>query len=115
MLDRIKELCKQRDISIYQLEESLGFGRNTIYQWNKRTPGVDKIKSVAEYFNVSTDYLLGQTDNPDAKNYSSDIKKPKVKLLARKMDNLDDSQLDALDSLIDNFFDKKFDKGPDEN
>lgn len=62
ILDRIKKLCKQHDINVYQLEEALGFGRNTIYQWNKRTPGVDKLEAVANYFNVSTDYLLGRTD-----------------------------------------------------
>ncbi|MCO5478503.1 helix-turn-helix domain-containing protein [Enterococcus gallinarum] len=60
MLDIIKELCKQRGISIYQLEETLNFGRNTIYQWNKRVPGIDKLQKVADYFNVSTDYLLGR-------------------------------------------------------
>ncbi|HEM2308979.1 TPA: XRE family transcriptional regulator, partial [Listeria monocytogenes] len=27
-------------------------------------PGADKLKAVADYFNVSTDYLLGRTDNP---------------------------------------------------
>lgn len=65
ILERIKELSKKRDVSVYQLEEILGFGRNTIYQWNKRTPGIDKLQKVADYFGVSTDYLLGRTDNPN--------------------------------------------------
>lgn len=60
VLERIKLLCKQHDISIYQLEDELEFGRNTIYQWKKRTPGIDKINAVANYFNVSVDYLLGR-------------------------------------------------------
>ncbi|EOL42038.1 hypothetical protein RV11_GL003470 [Enterococcus phoeniculicola] len=64
MLERIKELCKKHDMNVYQLEEALGFGRNTIYQWNKRTPGVDKLKQVADYFNVTTDYLLGRNQAP---------------------------------------------------
>ena len=50
VLERIKLLCKQHDISIYQLEDELEFGRNTIYQWKKRTPGIDKINAVANYF-----------------------------------------------------------------
>ena len=53
VLEWIKLLCKQHDISIYQLEDELEFGRNTIYQWKKRTPGIDKINAVANYFNVS--------------------------------------------------------------
>ncbi|HAQ8710598.1 TPA: helix-turn-helix transcriptional regulator, partial [Enterococcus faecium] len=31
-------------------------------RWNKSTPSGDKIQKVADYFNVSTDYLLGRTD-----------------------------------------------------
>lgn len=65
ILDRIKKLCKQHDMNVYQLEEALGFGRNTIYQWNKRIPGIDKLQLVADYFGVSTDYLLGRTENPN--------------------------------------------------
>lgn len=64
LLERIKKLSKDRDVSIYQLEEEINIGRNTIYQWNKRTPSSDKLEAVANYFNVSIDYLLGRTDNP---------------------------------------------------
>lgn len=63
MLEIIKKLCKEKGISVYQLEEFLGFGHNTIYQWNKRIPGIDKINSVADYFQVSTDYLYGYTSS----------------------------------------------------
>ncbi|EOH96350.1 helix-turn-helix domain-containing protein [Enterococcus pallens] len=74
ILDRIKKLCKQHDMNVYQLEEALGFGRNTIYQWNKRTPGIDKLKDVADFFNVSTDYLLGRTDteNPSGESLTQE-------------------------------------------
>jgi transcriptional regulator with XRE-family HTH domain len=66
LLERIKKLAKQKDISIYQLEEEIDIGRNTIYQWNKRTPSADKLQKVADYFNVSTDYLLGRTEDPNS-------------------------------------------------
>ncbi|MGG5324216.1 cro/CI family transcriptional regulator [Enterococcus pernyi] len=64
LLERIKKLCNQRGISVYQLEDKIEIGRNTIYQWNKRTPSTDKIQKVADYFDVTTDYLLGRTDKP---------------------------------------------------
>ena len=76
MLEIIKKLCKEKGISIYQLEEFLGFGHNTIYQWNKRIPGIDKINSVADYFQVSTDYLLGRSNIPNEssiRNFASSI------------------------------------------
>ncbi|MBC1605700.1 helix-turn-helix transcriptional regulator [Listeria rocourtiae] len=62
LLDRIKNLCNERGITVLKLENELGFGENTIYQWKKRTPSVERVQKVADYFNVSTDYLLGRTD-----------------------------------------------------
>lgn len=64
MLDRIKSLCKERAISVTILEEKLNFPNNTIYQWKQRTPSLDKLQKVADYFNVSADYLLGRIDTP---------------------------------------------------
>ncbi|WP_018934497.1 helix-turn-helix domain-containing protein [Gracilibacillus lacisalsi] len=61
-LERIKKLCKEHSISVKILEERLDFPNNTIYQWKSRTPGLDKIQKVADYFNVSVDYLLGRTN-----------------------------------------------------
>ena len=58
----IKQLCQKKDISVSKLEEDLGFGQNTIYQW-KRTPSVERVQKVADYFEVSIDYLLGRTKN----------------------------------------------------
>lgn len=61
MLERIKELCKARGISVGILESKLKLPDNTIYQWKSRTPSTERIEMVADYFNVSTDYLLGRT------------------------------------------------------
>ena len=47
------------------LEENLGFSRNTIYNMKKSTPNVERVSKIADYFNVSTDYLLGRTENPN--------------------------------------------------
>ena len=62
--ERIKELCKKNGISINKLEESLGYSRNTIYSLKKQKPNAERISEIADYFGVSTDYLLGRTDNP---------------------------------------------------
>jgi len=67
ILERIKGLAAKKDISINALEEKLGFARGYLYTWKKKTPGIDRVKKVAEYFNVSVDYLLGTTDNPTSK------------------------------------------------
>lgn len=62
LYEKIKELAAQRKISIKQLEEKLNYGNGTIRRWGKNKPGVDKIETVAKYFGVSVDYLLGLED-----------------------------------------------------
>lgn len=64
--DRVKELADKRRISIVEVEEAVGFSKNSMYSWKKNKPSADKLEAVADYFNVSTDYLLGRTDNPYA-------------------------------------------------
>ncbi|HEM2460156.1 TPA: helix-turn-helix transcriptional regulator, partial [Listeria monocytogenes] len=54
----------KQKISLKELALKLNMGENAIYSWKVKTPGADKLKAVADYFNVSTDYLLGRTDNP---------------------------------------------------
>ena len=62
--DRIKELAQKQGLSINLLEEKLGYSRNTIYNLKTSKPSTERISEIADYFNVSTDYLLGRTDNP---------------------------------------------------
>ena len=62
LYEKIKELAAQKHVSIRQIEEHLGYGNGTIRRWSKQTPGVDKVRAVAKYFNVSIDYLLGHEE-----------------------------------------------------
>lgn len=58
MLEKIKKLCKERGISINDLEKACGIGRNTIYKWGESSPTVDNLKAVAEFFGCTVDELL---------------------------------------------------------
>ncbi|MGE7020454.1 helix-turn-helix domain-containing protein [Solibacillus cecembensis] len=60
--DILKKLCDEQGISVNKLEEEIGLGKNTLYSWKKNTPKGSNLIRVADYFNVSTDYLLGRTD-----------------------------------------------------
>ncbi|MGE7658244.1 helix-turn-helix transcriptional regulator [Bacillus sp. FSL W7-1085] len=62
VFDIVKELCNERKISINDLEQSLGYSKNTLYRLKTQTPGADKLQKIADYFDVSTDYLLGRTE-----------------------------------------------------
>ncbi|WP_086348059.1 XRE family transcriptional regulator [Candidatus Enterococcus clewellii] len=103
--EKIRELTRERGLSVRELEKRLGFSNGYFSKWKNVSPNSEGLQKVADYFDVSVDYLLGRTDNQVTQKESSQTK-PKVKILSRKMENLDDSQLDALDGLIDQFFDK---------
>lgn len=62
ILDRVKELAKEKGYSLTQVNDLAGFGTNVLYSWKTRTPSVEKVKAVADVLNVSVDYLLGNTD-----------------------------------------------------
>lgn len=62
--DRLKLLCEKQGISVNDLEEKLGIGRNSLYSWKKNIPKGTNLIKVADYFDVSTDYLLGRIDKP---------------------------------------------------
>ncbi|MHB8061331.1 MAG: helix-turn-helix domain-containing protein [Ruminiclostridium sp.] len=56
--ERIKCLCKNQGLTLSKLERNLGFGNGTVRNWDKNSPSIDKVQKVADYFNVSQDYLM---------------------------------------------------------
>lgn len=85
--DRVKSLADKQKISIVELEERLGFGKNSLYRWKTSAPASDKLKKVADYFNVTTDYLLGRTDTPQ---FTRKDEKDVQRLLQEMIDGLSD-------------------------
>ena len=64
---RLKEIRKSKGISQIKLAMYLNTSQNTIsrYETGEREPGINELIKIADYFNVSVDYLLGRTDNPN--------------------------------------------------
>lgn len=58
--ERILQLCSASDISVTSLEFELGIGKGLIGKWRKNSPNIISLQKVADYFNVSVDYLLGR-------------------------------------------------------
>ena len=61
LLERIQRLCQAAGINPSTLEADLGFGKGTIYKWNKSVPSAGRLSKVADFFNVSVDFLLGRS------------------------------------------------------
>ena len=64
---RLKELRKAKGISQLKLGMDLCMNQNTIsrYETGEREPSITELIKIADYFNVSIDYLLSRTDNPN--------------------------------------------------
>ncbi len=65
LVQKIKALCEEKDITFAALERRLDFGNGTIRKWDNATPSGDKLAKVADYFGVSVDYLLGRDSKSD--------------------------------------------------
>lgn len=59
---RLKELRKEKNLSQKQLSLHIKYGQSTISEWEKGKiePTADALLAIADYFNVSVDYLLGR-------------------------------------------------------
>ena len=68
--NRFKQLCEQRNISVYRACTDIGLNRSAVAKWkNGGKPNGTTAAKLAEYFEVTTDYLLGQSEEktPDRK------------------------------------------------
>lgn len=65
VIDRIKELANERKISLAEVERRTGLSSGSITKWGKSSPSTDKLNKIADFFNVSIDYLAGRTDRKD--------------------------------------------------
>lgn len=58
LVENIKSEAIKKRTTIPKIEKELGFGKGSMYNWDKNSPSIDKIQKVADYFKVSVDYLF---------------------------------------------------------
>lgn len=76
--EKFNELCREIKKTPTGVGIELGINRSTVSYWKYgHTPKEKTIKKIADYFDVSTDYLLGNTDikNPPERQNPEDIAK----------------------------------------
>lgn len=61
LLENIKALCKENNISQRKLEKDLDLSNGSSSKWAKSSPSTDVLQKIADYFNVSIDYLTGKS------------------------------------------------------
>lgn len=73
-VERIKAECKKRKIAISKLEKDLNFGNAYIGGLKKGVVPDDRLRKIAEYLNVTPEYLMtGKDDRLSDKNIDLDV------------------------------------------
>ncbi len=79
--EQLRKLCASKNISVTQLVLNLGISKSNVTNWkNGINPKSEVLKRIADYFNVSVDYLLGNI--PNAIPYN-DVKKTLIPIVGR--------------------------------
>ena len=63
--ERVEKLREKTGLGQGKLETAMGVGNGSINKWKKRNPKVETMEKVANYFNVSIDFLKGETDETE--------------------------------------------------
>lgn len=63
---RIFQILDEKGITAYKMAKDIGMSTARLSNWKqgKSTPSAEALAQIADYLGVSTDYLLGRTDDP---------------------------------------------------
>lgn len=111
-VERVKTICKERKIPISKLESDCGFANGYIGQLRKGVFPDDRILKIAEYLNVSVDYLMtGNEVQFIAETAKKDVllteMSSRIKEYALKLAEMPKEKQEQIMSLIDMLEDKK--------
>lgn len=84
----LKELRLKKGMSQTAVAQALGISRQAynFYESNKRDPDTAMVKALAEFYGVTTDYLLGRTE-PDHKRLLNNPEIQEIAALYEKLSN----------------------------
>lgn len=71
--DRIKSKADEKKISIKALERESGLGNGVIKRWNETSPQCNKLEKVANYLQVSIEWLITGKENRDLSDEENTI------------------------------------------
>lgn len=106
MMNRLKELRKQKGLTLVELGKEVNLANNTLSQYERgiREPNISMLIKLADFFNVSVNYLVGR--EPKSKTIKSyhyyiinedyTLKKLGVTAPTPEIPILDESEFEAL-------------------
>ena len=103
--ERLSILIKERDISANGLAKQIGLSNCASVKWKKGAiPDSSTLQKIADYYNVSVDYLLGKEKEPSVQNGEFDELTMQFNNLLGK---LSQEQKEALIPLLESMIQQK--------
>ena len=101
---RLKSLREENNLLQKELAAKLNISRATLASWESgnRTPELGTAEKLADFFNVSIDYLLGRTDARQSNQQSHALSRDELDLL-QKYRQLQEKQKDTIHKVADTF------------
>ena len=109
-MNRIKLLRTERGIKQAELAAFLNVGQNTLSNWesDKHSPDFETVKKISDFFETTSDYILGLSDDPRSSNKKNSLSPEKLKLLDKigyayyggEDKELDDEDVDTILEIV---------------
>ena len=95
-MKRMKELRQKKGISMEELATALNVSKSRVNMWenNGSVPRSDILVKIAEYYNVPTDYLLGNNNSAESPTDS------KLNALQRNLGKLNEEELKKAEDVL---------------
>lgn len=101
LYEKIKILCENQNISVAELERKLDISNGQIRRWqNGKFPSADRLKVVADYFDVTVDSLLYEDDGQKEIEQDEDIR-----IMQRAAKNMSEEDRKKALKVFEAFFD----------
>ncbi|MYU61082.1 helix-turn-helix transcriptional regulator [Lactobacillus salivarius] len=108
---RIKELRKEKGLRQSELATTLHVSQQAVGSWEtgRTVPGADTLNVLADYFNVTTDYLLGRPEKKDDDDKVDYVALDKALDNARSFDGepMDEHDREILRGILKGYFTTK--------
>ena len=103
--ERFEKLCNEHNITPTALVNKITNSSSNATVWKKKLPKTDYLIEIANYFNVSIDYLLGIADSPTAINSHNTVNGSN-NIIGNGSGNRTENALSEQESALMNIFNK---------
>lgn len=106
---RIRELRKEKKMSQRELAEKLNVSQQTIGAWETEriVPGADTLGTIANYFDVTSDYLLGRSEQRKENNEDFTVEQALNSVMSFDGKPMTDNDRNIIEGLIRAYMNNK--------